>query len=70
MELHDAAALLEAEGLTFVITETKAPKGEISDGTLRVIRVRPQITQTASEAGKGYAGGGPGECTELTVCRI
>lgn len=41
MELHDAAALLDAEGLAFIIVETKPAKKELTDGTLRVIRVRP-----------------------------
>lgn len=42
MELHDAAALLEAEGLAFIISETKPAKRELTDGVLRVIRVQPQ----------------------------
>jgi hypothetical protein len=41
MELHDAAALLDAEGLAFIIVETKPAKKELADGVLRVIRVRP-----------------------------
>jgi len=41
MELHDAAALLDAEGLAFIIVETKPTKKELTDGVLRVIRVRP-----------------------------
>ncbi|HWQ79953.1 MAG TPA: hypothetical protein VN381_14090 [Anaerovoracaceae bacterium] len=54
MELHDAAALLEAEGLPFVITETNAVKREVSDGVFRVVRVQPQISDRVV----------------LTVCRI
>jgi len=42
MELHDAAALLDAEGLAFIIVETKPAKKELTDGALRVIRVQPQ----------------------------
>ena len=40
MELHDATALLKAEGLAFIITETKPTKKEPADGALRVIRVQ------------------------------
>ena len=38
MELHDAKALLEAEGLAFIIAETKPPRKELAVGTLRVIK--------------------------------
>ncbi len=41
MELYDAAALLDAEGLAFIIVETKPAKKELTDGVLRVVRVRP-----------------------------
>lgn len=54
MELHDAEALLEAEGLTFVLTETKATSGGAAEGTLRVVRVQTRAS-------------GP---MILTVCRI
>lgn len=54
MELHDAEALLEAEGLTFVLVETKAVRGEAPDGTLRVVRVQTPV---------------PGPMV-LTVCRV
>lgn len=40
MELHDATALLEAEGLAFIIVETKPAKKELTEGTLRVIKVQ------------------------------
>jgi len=40
MELHDARALLEAEGLAFIITETKPSKKEVTEGVLRVIKVQ------------------------------
>jgi len=67
MELHDAAALLEAEGLSFRICETMPPKPpklpklpesaeSNAKGALRVIRVR-QLSK------------GDGQI-ELTVCRI
>ena len=39
MELHDASALLEAEGLVFMVSETKPVKRELTEGTLRVIKV-------------------------------
>lgn len=39
MEIHAATALLEAEGLPFIITETKPTKKEVAEGELRVIRV-------------------------------
>jgi len=54
MELHDAEALLEAEGLTFVITETKTANSEAAEGTLRVVRVQTRES----------------EPMVLTVCRI
>jgi hypothetical protein len=40
MELHDATALLEAEGLAFIIIETKPAKKELTEGVLRVIKVQ------------------------------
>ncbi|MDF3000240.1 MAG: hypothetical protein K0Q48_359 [Bacillota bacterium] len=40
MELHDAAALLESEGLAFIIAETKPAKKELDSGELRVIRIK------------------------------
>ena len=45
MELHDAKALLEAEGLAFIVAETKPPRKELASGTLRVIKSTIQ-TQT------------------------
>lgn len=42
LELHDATALLEAEGLPFIIAETKPAKKELTEGVLRVIKVQPQ----------------------------
>ena len=42
MELHDATALLEAEGLAFIIVETKPAKKELTEGVLRVVKVLPQ----------------------------
>ena len=54
MELHDAKALLEAEGLGFRIIETKPAKRELTEGVLRVIKaVQPQDQDLV-----------------LTVCRI
>ena len=40
MELHDATALLEAEGLAFIIAETKPARRELTEGDMRVIRVQ------------------------------
>ena len=62
MELHDAAALLEAEGLAFIIAETKPAKKELESGVFRVIRMKVHDR-------------GPGLAEEqknivLTVCRI
>jgi beta-lactam-binding protein with PASTA domain len=42
MELHDATALLEAEGLAFIVVETKPAKKELTEGALRVIKAQPQ----------------------------
>lgn len=42
MELHDATALLEAEGLDFIIAETKPARRELTEGVLRVIKVQPE----------------------------
>ncbi len=42
MELHDATALLEAEGLAFIMIETKPSKKERTEGVLRVIKVQPE----------------------------
>lgn len=54
MELHDAKALLEAEGLAFRVIETKPSKRELTEGVLRVIKaVQPQDQNFV-----------------LTVCRI
>ena len=43
MELHDAKTLLEAEGLAFIIAETKPPRKELAVGTLRVIKSAIQM---------------------------
>ena len=42
MELHDATALLEAEGLDFIVAETKPARKELTEGLLRVIKVQIQ----------------------------
>lgn len=68
MELHDAAALLEAEGLTFMITETKPVKKEV-DGVLRVIRVRSEMTLTGT-ADHETRDQRTGPNILLTVCKI
>jgi len=62
MELHDAKALLEAEGLDFIIVETKPVKKELTEGLFRVIRVRQQNTKAEEIKSK--------QSIELTVCRI
>ncbi|MDF2653628.1 MAG: hypothetical protein K0R19_102 [Bacillota bacterium] len=62
MELHDAAALLEAEGLAFIIAETKPAKKELESGELRVIRIK------VSDRGASLAE--EQKNIVLTVCRI
>lgn len=42
IELQNAVALLEAEGLDFIVLETKSPKRESIEGELRVIRTQIQ----------------------------
>lgn len=59
MKLDVAAALLEAEGFPFLVEETRGFKGEVAEGTLRVIRV----LSAAEDAGE------PAH-TVLTVCKI
>lgn len=71
MALHDATALLEAEGLAYIIAETKPTKrknfipaeaGQFPEGVLRVIRVKPLAPDFAlPEQNQSF---------ELTVCRI
>lgn len=62
MELHDATALLEAEGLDFIVVETKPAKKELTEGVFRVIRVLSQCQEPAyPEQQKRFV---------LTVCRI
>ncbi len=66
MELHDATALLEAEGLAYIITETKPTKRKncvpADDGQLRIIRVKPPASDvTHPEQNQRFV---------LTVCRI
>ena len=65
-ELRDAKALLEAEGLDFIIAETKPVKKELDSGELRVIRVRPPLSDPAV----GSADRSPDQCFVLTVCKI
>lgn len=62
MELHDALALLEAEGLAYIIAETKPAKKELAEGVLRVIRVKLLSSDSAHSQ--------PNQSFELTVCRI
>jgi hypothetical protein len=54
MELDTALALLRAEGLDFLIVETKPIKKQNPSGTMRVIRVSTDCP----------------EGLELTVCKI
>lgn len=62
MKLHDAAALLEAEGLTFVIAETKPTKKEVTEGVLRVIKIQSSDAKSnRTESNSNLV---------LTVCRI
>lgn len=72
MELHDATALLEAEGLEFIIVETKPPKKrraeqedcdppEAGQSALRVVKVQPRSSERSlSEEKQGIL---------LTVCK-
>lgn len=43
MEFDMAKALLEAEGLDYIVVETKPSKREEVDGILRVIKVSKQL---------------------------
>lgn len=61
MELHVATALLEAEGLAYIIAETKPTKKELPEGVLRVVRVTSQTSLASSEHDQSFV---------LTVCRI
>lgn len=61
MELHDAEALLEAEGLPFIIKETKPAKKELDSGVLRVIRIKLPNGENPAEEEQNIV---------LTVCRI
>ena len=72
MELHDATALLEAEGLEFIIVETKPPKKrqagqkdcdlpEAGQSALRVVKVQTRSSERSlSEEKQGIL---------LTVCK-
>lgn len=59
MKLSVAAALLEAEGFPFLVEEVRGTKGEVVEGTLRVIRVLP-----ADEKAEAAA------TLILTVCKV
>ena len=61
MELHAAKALLEAEGLTFIVKETKPAKKEQTEGNFRIIKV--QLT------GKQADGSAVGDAI-ITVCKV
>lgn len=62
LKLRDAAALLEAEGLAFIISETKPAKKELESGELRVIRVKLSDQNESPEEERRNI--------ELTVCKI
>lgn len=70
MELHDAAALLKAEGLAFIIVETKPAKKELTDGVLRVIRVQSKAAAPGPEIDPESGGSESNRSFVLTVCRI
>ena len=71
IELQNAAALLEAEGLDFIVTETRPPRREVTEGTLRVIRVRIQNTGSDQpESAEKLDVPASNRRTVLTVCRI
>jgi len=59
-ELQNAVALLEAEGLDFIVLETKPPKRELAEGELRVIKTQIQDNGTDDEPKRAV----------ITVCRI
>ncbi|MDD4563972.1 MAG: hypothetical protein PHE79_00585 [Eubacteriales bacterium] len=69
-ELQNAAALLEAEGLDFIVAETKPPKRELTEGTLRVIRVQLQNTETDKSELREKLDMPTSNRAVLTVCRI
>lgn|GEM_PF-1290552 len=69
-ELHDATALLEAEGLDFIIVETKPAKKELTEGVLRVIKVQPQVGKTDQAANQQSQCNNFNRSLVLTVCRI
>jgi len=70
MELHDAAALLKAEGLAYIISETKPPKKELTEGALRVIRIGIRGAKSVKDTGPSDSGPETEGVLELTVCRI
>ena len=62
MELHAAKALLEAEGLTSIVKETKPVKKELPEGIQRVIRVQSRQENEKNNSIE--------YCVVLTVCKI
>ena len=62
MELDNAKALLEAEGLDFIIVETKPTKKELTEGVLRVIKTQLKNKESDEIESK--------QSLVLTVCRI
>lgn len=67
MELNAATALLESEGLAFIVQETKPPRGENGNGRLRVIRAKTIIRNQEFWGDSVFSR--PIELI-LTVCRI
>ncbi len=58
MELESGKALLEAEGLDFIVLETKPTKKQLESGTFRIIKMS---SETSAEDKRTI---------ELTVCLV
>lgn len=70
IELQNAAALLEAEGLDFIVVETKPQKRELAGGELRVIRMQIQDVGNSSKSESDEKIIYTSKRAVLTVCRI
>ncbi len=68
MELDEATALLESEGLTFVVTETEPNRNPLQSGTLRVIKV--QLSKLDDENEIKQMKNQKKQSVVLTVCKI
>lgn len=70
IELQNAAALLKAEGLDFIVVETKPPKRELAEGELRVIRMQIQDIGNPNKSEYTEKLTSASKRAVLTVCRI